>query len=224
MWLFLIILFMLGFLHTTINLSLLGKKRYVIGFNAALAAVSFFLFPFAARLNIQMLDRFVGNFNRLSSICAYQIIESILIMLLSLLLIKDHYAGRQKMSSRFLSLLPSGIFLAGVFFLQTYLFNVIEKFQFYFIALILSLTLFGVLILSALGIRRLFPKWEWRIELKIILSFLQILLSMFLPLIIIGMKIGHTQLQVDVKAAVITLAAMLIVVSAGYYKSNYRSA
>lgn len=206
---------MLGFLHTSVNFSLLRKKRYIAVFSSVLAVISFSFFPLAVRLNIQTVNRFMSSFNVLSFVCTYQIIESILFMLLAVLLIKDHYAGRQKPGSKFFSLLPSGIFLTGIFFLQTFLFNIPGKFQFYLIALILSLALFAILWLSALGIRRLFPGWKWRIELKIILSFLQVLLAMFLPLIITGMKMGHTQLQVDIKATVITLAAMLIIASAG---------
>lgn len=218
MWLFLIILFVLGFLHTAVNLSLFKRVRYIAFFSFVLSAIIFCLFPFSVRWNIQRLDQLIGNFNTLSFVCTYQIIESIIFMLLSIVLIKNHHSGGQSPVSHLFSVSPSGVFLAGTFFLQAFAFTETSHYPFWLIALLLSLTLLIILSMTALIIRKLLSRGAWRIEIKIILSFLQIVLAMFLPLIVVGMKSSRTQLTVDVKATCIVFAIFLVIASIGYFR------
>ena len=58
--------------------------------------------------------------------------------------------------------------------------------------------------------------WERRMELKIILSFFQIILAMFLPLILMGLKIQGTQIRVDLKQAAAVFISLLCVVGLGF--------
>jgi hypothetical protein len=221
MQLFLAILFILGFFHTAINLSLFSRKRNVTAFVATLSALIFVLFPLSIRLNIEALIGFLGSFHTLSSICTYQIIESIVIMLLSIALIKGHYTGKQSALVKSFSLIPSGVFLLGVFFIQTYFLNRGWGLAFYQSALIYSIGLFIILWLAAAGIRKLFLDWEWRIELKIMLSFLQIVLAMFLPLVLLGLRTHEVQLGIDIKATIVTFLAMALIMFIGYIHKRY---
>ena len=217
MWLFLIILIFLGFWHTAINISLLKKTAVIAVLSFLLSAVGFVFFPFAIKINIHTLSQFLNNVHVLSCFCTYQIIESITFMLLSLLLIRQHYLGKQKLISSFFYLLPSGIFLAGIFFLQTFLFNSIEYISFFSITLVLFVGAYLLLFLNALALKKIFLNWEWRMELKIILSFFQILIAMFLPIIVMGVKIHNTQLNFNIKSSFISLTVMLLVAYTGYF-------
>lgn len=210
------ILFILGFFHTVINLSLFSRKRNIATFGIILSGLIFILFPLSIRLNIELLTGFLDDFHTLSSICTYQIVESIAIMLLSILLIKDHYTSKQSAIVRTFSLMPSGVFLLGIFFIQTYVLSRGWGLAFYQSALIYSAGLFIILWLTAVGIRKLFLNWEWRIELKIMLSFLQIVLAMFLPLLLLGLRTNEVQLGIDIKATLTTFFAMAFIMVAGY--------
>ncbi|MEA3489806.1 MAG: hypothetical protein U9R44_05665 [Candidatus Omnitrophota bacterium] len=173
------------------------------------------MFPFSIQVSMKRLTRLMNDFNVLSAICTYQIAESIFVMFLSVLLIGGHYKGEKTGILKFVPLVPSGIFMAGVFFTETYLFNAISCLRFRFLAMAVSGVVFILLFSGALTARKLFARWEWRMEMKIILSFFQMLLAMFLPLILMGVKIGGTQLKVDIRTAVTILPCMLIVVVTG---------
>ncbi len=217
MWIFLIILFILSYFHVVINLSLFAKKRYVLIFCLFIAMISFAMVPFSIQLSFKILNRILNDLNVLSLACTYQIVESIVFMILSLLLIRAHYKKQAVMILRIIPLLPSGVFLVGIFLGETYLFNVIDNMQFYRLGLLFSATIAAVLLISAIALRKLLLNWEWRMELKIILSFFQIILAMFLPLLLMGIKIRGTQLQVDIRTAAISLAGMVFIGVAGFY-------
>ncbi|MCK4816753.1 hypothetical protein KA005_13365 [bacterium] len=159
----------------------------------------------------------LNDFNVLSLACTYQIVESIVFMILSLVLIRAHYKERAVMISRIVPLLPSGVFLIGIFLGETCLFNVIDNMQFYILALLFSSLMAGFLFANTIALRMLFLDWEWRMELKIILSFFQIILAMFLPLLLMGIKIRGTQLQIDIKTTAVSLAGMAFIVITGFY-------
>ncbi|MCD4779524.1 MAG: hypothetical protein K8S27_03100 [Candidatus Omnitrophica bacterium] len=185
----------------------------------------------------------LNDFNVLSLACTYQIVESIIFMILSLVLIRAHYKeigahirkgpenalipvratdnmpAMEKILSlaKIVPLLPSGVFLVGAFLGETYLFNVIDHMRFYVLALLFSSSIAVVLFANAIALRRLFSGWEWRMELKIVLSFFQIIVAMFLPLLLMGLKIHGTQLQVEIKTTMISLASLAFVILAGLF-------
>lgn len=158
----------------------------------------------------------MNDFTILSFVCTYQIVEAILFALLGLLLIKGHYVGRGNRLFKSLSLLPSGVFLAGLFFLQTYLFNVVTGMSFHKPALLFSGILLSILWFGAIGLKQFLPDWEWRMEVKIVLSFFQILLAMFLPLIVRGVTVRQSLLAFDIKTIFTMLAAMAVVAAVGF--------
>ncbi len=216
MWFFLTILFLFGFLLTVTNLSLLKKNGPRFLLSAAVSTASFAAFPLAIKFNIQTLYQLMNDFTILSFVCTYQIVEAILFALLGLLLIKGHYVGRGNRLFKSLSLLPSGVFLAGLFFLQTYLFNVVTGMSFHKPALLFSGILLSILWFGAIGLKQFLPDWEWRMEVKIVLSFFQILLAMFLPLIVRGVTVRQSLLAFDIKTIFTMLAAMAVVAAVGF--------
>ncbi|MBI1976012.1 MAG: hypothetical protein HYS56_00715 [Candidatus Omnitrophica bacterium] len=208
MWLFLGILFILGFIHTVHSISLLAKKRHQLIYAALVSAAILMFFPLSAKMNLQTAFQFLSDFNALSAACAFQAFESIGMMLLSFLLIKSRYAGRNRMMTQSLVLAPSGIFLAGLFLMQTSLFHAIERISFFLIALGFAVGVFTVLILSAAALDKWIKVWEWKMESKIALSFLQILLAAFLPLVIVGANIGQSHFEIPVKQTMVVLLTM----------------
>lgn len=211
----------MGFLHTACNISLLSEIRHRVIYSSIIFLAIFALFGWSKMLNIQQVDQFLADFSTLSTTCAFQVAEGLMIMILSLLLIRNHYQTLssgwfQKLAS-YIALAPSGIFLVGLFLMQTYAFNVIEETAFYKIAL--GVTIAGFLILLALSfvISSLVKTWESRVEIKIILSFLQILLAMFLPIIVTGNKLRESHFVFDLSQSIITIVILLSITCLGLY-------
>jgi len=226
MWILLSILFIMGFLHTACNISLLSEIRQRVIYSFIIFLAIFALFSWSKMLNIQQVDLFLADFSTLSNTCTFQVVEGLMMMFVSLLLIRSHYQtlshSRWQKIAQYMALAPSGIFLVGLFLVQTYAFNVIEETAFYKIAL--GVTISGFLILLALSfvISSLVKTWESRVEIKIILSFLQILLAMFLPIIVTGNKLQQSHFVFDLSQSTLTIMMLLTVIFFGYYWRQYK--
>jgi len=211
----------LGFFHTACNLSLLPDKRQRIIYSFIIFAGVFACFGWSKSLNIKGVDQFLADFSTLSTSCTFQVMEGLTIMFVSLVLIKSHYQTTregwfQKIAS-YIALAPSLVFLVGMFLVQTYAFNMIEETPFYQIALAVAIVGFLLLLITAFAITGLIQTWESRIEIKIILSFLQILVAMFLPIIVIGNKLQQSHFVVDFAQTMGTIIMLSMVVFAGLY-------
>lgn len=226
MWLLLTILFVIGFFHTACNLSLLPNKHRRIIYNISIFSVVFACFQWSKLINTQDIDQFLANFGTLSTTCTFQVIEGLTMMLVSLLLIRSHYqnnkGGWLKRLAQYLALAPSGIFLVGMFLIQTYAFNVIEETPFYQIALGVAVVGFLMIWVISTLFRVLLPSWESRVEIKIILSFLQILLAMFLPIIVTGNKLLESHFVFDFTQTIITILLLMTVIFFGLYWYRYK--
>ncbi|MCA9406573.1 MAG: hypothetical protein KC684_08545 [Candidatus Omnitrophica bacterium] len=169
-------------------------------------------------MNILAVGKFLSNFSALSAACVFQVFESIMIMGVSFFLIKSHYEENKSSAAHDISVLPSGIFFVGLFLIQTYLFYLIEQISFFSIALLFALANFTILFFSANLSKAIFKQWETRIEIKIIVSFLQMLLAMFLPLIVSNVDVGASQFNISFKRLFVTGVIMGIIFLAGFLK------
>lgn len=226
MWILLSLLFLMGFIHTACNISLLTEVRYKISYSFLISLGVFILFRWSTMLNIQDVDYFLEDFSTLSSTCVFQVSEGLMLMFVSLLLIRSHYqtltsSWFQKVAS-YIALAPSGIFLAGLFLVQTYAFNVIEDTPFYQIALGLAIVGFLILMIVSTAIASLIRSWESRMDIKIVLSFLQVLLAMFLPIIVTGNKLQESHFVFELSQAILIITILLSVTVLGLYWHRFR--
>jgi hypothetical protein len=216
----------MGFIHTACNISLLTEVRYKISYSFLISLGVFILFRWSTMLNIQDVDYFLEDFSTLSSTCVFQVSEGLMLMFVSLLLIRSHYqtltsSWFQKVAS-YIALAPSGIFLAGLFLVQTYAFNVIEDTPFYQIALGLAIVGFLILMIVSTAIASLIRSWESRMDIKIVLSFLQVLLAMFLPIIVTGNKLQESHFVFELSQAILIITILLSVTVLGLYWHRFR--
>lgn len=221
MWVFLSILFLLGFIHTVVNLTLIGKMRGKFLACLSVTGCIFVLFPLSARINIQRVNEYLSNFGSLSTACCYQVFESIVIMLISFLLIRNHYNHKDCFRWSILALIPSGIFLVGMFFMQTYLFNVIEEIPFWVISGSFVTAVFVLTFIFVLLVSKMIKEWEWQLELKIVLAFVQMLLAMFLPLVITRNRVLVTQFEISFVNSALPLLIMASILGLGFLRQRY---
>ena len=218
MILFLIFIFGLSCLHLATNLSLLPRIPHIVCFCLLLSVVGLVMFPFSIRINFKTLVSLFNNPDILALACTYQIVESIILMLSAIARIKAHCGEKTIFAARVVSRLPAGIFLVGIFFAETYFFNVVDCNGFWGLALLFSLGTAGTFFVCGISLRKLLPDWEWRMELSIVLSFFQIVVAMSLPLLLMGLKVQGTQFGTDAFGRVImTWGFLLLIVFTGFY-------
>lgn len=220
MILFLMVLFLLGIAHTGVNISLLSKKRQVVLFCIFLFGLVLLIYPLAIRTSLESAEMMIREQGIVSLVCTYQVIESIVFMLFSLWTVRVHYERKVFSKAGLVPLLPSGIFLSGIFLASTYIFNTVRAGSFFGLALSLATVIIVTVLVGSFILRKLIPVWEIRMELKILLSFFQLTIAMALPLVLLGLRIHGTQIEVHAQTALFSWIAMLIIVLAGKLFAN----
>ena len=209
MILFLLIFFLFSFLTTIFNLSMLEKKRQKLIAFALVFLFCWGTYPFAIHQTNQTFNQVIKNPQLISSVAVVQIIESILLVVLAFNRIGGRFKQQSKWGLNLLTILPSMVFLGGLFFLQIAAFLTIGNTSFEAIATIFSLVILFLVLIFTTGIRQFIPSWEVRTELKIMLSFLQIIFAMFLPLIVNEIKVPYTNLVIEYRSIIVLFSALI---------------
>lgn len=197
MILFLFIFILLSFLSTALKFSLAENKKQLW-----MAFLIIFLFgcgiyPISIQQNIDTWKTILQNKEWVSSIAVLQIIESILTIMLSVYLIKGHFSKKTKWSVTIFSVIPSLVLLGGLFLLQIFAFVYIEGISFELMALAFAFSVALMMLVAVFLSKFILSEWAIRAELKIILSFVQILFAMFLPIIVNEIKVPFSNLHID---------------------------
>lgn len=189
MWIFISLLCLIGALLTLAKIGLLERGYSVLVLTGVIGVLSVFSMTWATRINMQGLTRFLNRLDVLNNLCTLLVIESIFMLLALAHLMKQHLDHKAINWVRFLALVPSPACLAGVFVLMVLLFNTITGHSYLLTGCAYSLGVFVVLGSGSLLVRRLFTAWYTRLEIMFILSFVQLILAMFLPLVARGLTV-----------------------------------
>ena len=138
-----------------------------------------------------------------------QISESILMIVFCLLLVKGFTKKRIKILAVPAQILMSFTSLGGIFFLQVYTFVHISGLNFGLLAGYFAAGITLITICSLWVVKAFFPSWELRVEFKIILAVVQIVLAMFLPIIVNKIKIPYSIITVDVLSIAVLLVTVI---------------
>ena len=223
MWFFLLIFFSVAFIYTVFNLSISSSKS--VFWVAVLVPVIFSLvmYPICVSQSNKALENILSQSNIVSIAALIQIFEAIILVTLSILHIRGYYSLRPKRVLNWIVVLPSFVFLTGLFFLQTHWFLYSEKLSFFLMSVIFSLGTGVILIVASFCIRKLIREWEIRAELKMLIVMLQILLAMFLPLIAKGVKVPFSNLEMDEISIVFTVAIISTLSVLGFLKYHFKN-
>ncbi len=218
MWFFLLLFFTVASIYSILNMSLASSGRTIVIGAVLLFVTSLVFYPFCIQIKG---DTFVGLLHQpsiVSTVAFVQIFEAIGFIFLSVIHIKHHYLGQVKKRITSLTLLPSLVFLIGLFFLQTYTYVKIENTPFLLVAIVFSggvaLLFFTLVWLT----QKIIKQWDLRAELKMLTALFQIVLAMFLPLIIKGVQVPFSNLVIEVEPIVVTVLIVLAFVIVGYAK------
>lgn len=222
MIIFLVVYIVFSFVATVLKFSMIEKKRYLLIAVGLLFVFSIGTYQLAIHQNNQTFLEVMQNRQIVSFASLLQIIESILMVLLAFSLIGGHFKKRTKVLANIFSILPSIVLLGGLFLLQVYAFLFIENISFEWIAILFSITIILLTLLSVLVVKWVLPSWEIRAELKILVAFLQILLAMFLPIIVNEIKVPYSNLTVDIPSILVLSSTVLFFVLVGLITYKYK--
>jgi hypothetical protein len=209
MWVFICLLCAAGVFLTLTKLSLLERRGGVLLPAFVTALVGIVAIPWATRINMQGLTRFLNRLDVLNNLCTVLVIESIFMLLALAHLMKQHVAHGRISLTRICALAPSPACLVGVFLLLVFLCNSITGHSYLSIGCAYSLGVFVVLGSGSLLVRRLVTAWYARLEILLVLSFVQLILAMFLPLVARGLAVPTHASDHSLRALVLTVALSL---------------
>jgi hypothetical protein len=222
MLLFLMFLLGLNFFTTSIKTSLIRRKAHSLALCLIFGNCAWLLFPFSLKINCGHIMNTIASPGAISLVCTFQIIDSAVVMLLAAGLIRTHYFPGTKNLWRSLSRLPSILFIPGLFLAQSSLFHVLSGWNYFMLALLNSAGAALLLIVSDASIRWLLASWENRLEFLITLSFLQVVVSMFLPIVAGGIRIEESSMTVCPVLTSCVLVSMMLAAAAGYWLRRLR--
>ena len=189
MWLFICLLCLVGTCLTLTKISLFERHGSVLVLAGAIAGLSALSIAWATRINMQALTRFLNRLDALNNLCTLLVIESIFMLLTLAHLMKQHLDHRALSLTWVCALVPSPACLAGVFVPMVLLFNALTGRSYLLTGCAYSIGVFVVIGSGSLLVRRLFTAWYARLEIMLVLSFVQLILAMFLPLVARGLTV-----------------------------------
>lgn len=216
MWLFICLLCFLGTLLTLVKFSLLERKRFTPALALCTAIIVCLSIPWALRINMQGLTRFLNHLDVLNNLCALLVIESIALLLVTAHLMKQHLDHRVFSLAKGIALLPSSACITGLFVAMVFLFNQITGRSYSLIGFALGIGGFVGLCLGALLIRFCIKTWAARLEILLVLSFVQLVLAMFLPLLARGLAVHIHNTSSHLRAFLVCLILSLLFAAAAF--------
>lgn len=223
MWVFVSILFLVGTLHFVLNLSMI-KKNWILTVTILCTAASIFtLLPFSKSINAGWFINYLNDYNLISLACTIQVAESFLVLIATATFIKSKIQDSKIPMWGYLSFFPSPIFLAGLFMIQTGALYYMNGTSFHRIGFILAVTVSILLFSASLVARRITGTNIDRMEFKVYLSLLQLILAMFLPVTIKGGTMNTTQFEVDMILVITSWGGMLLVCILGFHLTRLKA-
>lgn len=221
MILFLILLYILGLATTIINLSLLKRWWSAVAIALAVSVPVVIAHPFCAAIGGPQLQTFLHDPVVITNCALVQIIESFIMLVLSCRYIVTTYSSDRKLNWSSIGLAPSLALIAGNMVILTLLFGVITGKSFILIAILVAACIFAVLIIGKLLFPVFVRSFDAKVKGKILISFLQILLAMFLPLLAAGIETIPYPIHSDIVFTLIITSGMASIASIGYIINRY---
>ena len=216
MWIFVFLLFTLGFFITLIKLSLAVKFRtgIVLAFFAAVLPLSFF--PLAVRVNTAIITALLGDYGVTSSLCTFFICEAVILMCLFPALFQEKSFARMGRIKKLLFLFPSPGFILGLAVIQILLYNYMNGRSFVVIAFAYSILVFFSFCVGLITFHYVVRREYIRLEILLSLVFFELVFSMFLPMIATGLEVPKSHFTIDPFSIFVTITSAVFLFICGY--------
>lgn len=223
MWILIMILSITGFLRFTMGVSLLERKANIFLINILIAFIPILHHQFALQTNINVLIKKLSNLEFISGLATLEIAVIVFTTFFSIALIHSHFNNSKTRIKKFFSLFPYVIFIVGIMLLQLWIFNEITGVSYLWLSIGLSVTLFMVLTTFVFLFKIGLKDWTLRLELKTLLSVLQIVGAMMLPVFFQQVTmISLNKSQINFIETLLIIGAILIVSLLGFINYKFK--
>lgn len=211
-----VFLLLIALSHTVVSLSLYENKVTVAGVVAGLSASAIVLLPLSIKINTFRLIEQLARVEVIQTVCTYQIIESLAVMMVTMKTMKNHFEHRDQGARINLVHFPNGLALGLIFLGTNGLCHVLHQWSYWLVAaMVTSVT--AILLLAGIGVLRAVMKnWLNRLELKIAINFFQIIVAMFLPLLLSQQEVRQSAFEMEWVKSGLVLAGMVVLAGAGW--------
>jgi len=134
----------------------------------------------ALTTNFNVISKQMGNLKFASGLAALEIALIFISTYFSKDLIQSHFRKKGKVR-RFVSLIPSVFFISGILLIQLWLFHNISGFDYIWISVLFSISIFILLFTLVLFMRLSLKDWTLRLEIRTMFSLLLMMGAMVLP-------------------------------------------
>lgn len=186
MWLFVIIIILTSITGFVIKLSLFEHWRNSVWVTLSVILATLALSPLGMRLNTQDVEKFINNIYTLTNLCTLMTAESLVLLLLIAHLLSYHLHRTESKLLTIVFFLPSPVLFFSLFMPLVYCYNNINGYNYGIISMVYLLL--AAVILSSLNflIRFGIHSWQSRLDIVLIMSFIQLIVSMFMPIAVNG--------------------------------------
>ncbi|MFW5782795.1 MAG: hypothetical protein ACOCWO_05850 [Candidatus Muiribacteriaceae bacterium] len=219
MFIFHFFLFIISVVLTTFRISLIRTRIIRMIYIASVSVFPLLFYKKAVTFSLNDIKDFFRTFSSLSDLCLILIAESVIVLIFHAILLSDSSYEKIK---RMIILMPGTGALLGIGTSQIIAYNIFAGRPFLNTALISSVTTAVLLILCYGLVFLFFRKRTVRTEILLILCFMQLVVSMFLPLIASGVKVNRTNLAVDPASAIFTFIISAFFIYTGVKIKNIK--
>lgn len=215
-----LILFILSFLLTGIQLSFMPKKLMV---GMCLLVSGLFTFAMHSRAIEQSYDSFMRQLEDTSLVTDFVVvlvIEAILGLLLAIFMIRKHYGEPVRKFFRNAVYFPGIIVFPALFYAMSLVYLNTTSFSFTSIAIVLSFVFPLILLGIRFLVKKLIPEFELRAELKFILHIIQLLGGIILSIQYLKLPVSqqHNTSALPVNNLIVMILITLGIIGLGILK------
>ncbi len=217
-----IILFILAFLLTVLQLSLVKLKFSSIVFFVLVSFMLYFAYPYAIEQSYAGFKEITQNQHIVSNFMVIQIIECLLGLLFSIFLIRMFYNERVRKFFKYFNYFPGFIIFPALFYTESAIFLNVSGMNFQVLAIIIAIVLPIAIIGMNVIIKMLIPEYDLRLELKFILHILQLTTAIIISINLFKLPTANLESDFYISQLLVFFGLVLLFGVIGFVRYNKR--
>ncbi len=217
-----IILFILAFILTVLQLSLIKLKYSSAVFFVLVSFMLYFTYPYAIEQSYAKFKELTHNQHIVSNFMVIQIIECLLGLLFSIFLIRMFYNERVRKFFKYFAYFPGFIIFPALFYTESAVFLNISGMNFQLLAIIIAVILPLAVIGINILVKMLIPEYDLRLELKFILHILQLTTAIIISINIFKLPTANLESDFYISQLLVFFGLVFLFGLVGFVRYNKR--
>ena len=211
MWLFILIIILTSISGSIIKLSLFERQLNSTLVILAVIAVVLAISPLGMRLNTQDVENFINNINTLTSLCTLMTAEALVLLLLIAHMLRYHIEKNCNIIFRIIFFLPSPVLVFSLFMPLVFCYNNINGHNYSSITTIYLISAAVLIFILSTLIRFCFHSFQGRLDIVLVMTFIQLIVAMFMPIAVNGMIFNTISEQGYLSKLIISIGCLVTI-------------